>query len=209
MNALMERQPTATRRHGIIAGDGWRYAVGVELREFVGLTLSPLRLTLLGRAAEGSLDVSEIAAAHAVLERTVLSELGRLRSAGLIDADNQLIRDTLRTIAMALPQDPPIDPALVGEGWTPEEEEVLARFFSGDRLASIPGVHAKRLVVLERLAQEFDPGVRYPEAEVNFRLQLFYPDYAALRRYLVDEGLMTRADGVYWRTGGRYLDTES
>jgi hypothetical protein len=24
-----------------------------------------------------------------------------------------------------------------------------------------------------------------------------------LRRYLVDEGFLTRADGVYWRTGGR------
>ena len=53
-------------------------------------------------------------------------------------------------------------------------------------------------------AQEFEPGLRYEEADVNFRLQLFYPDYAALRRYLVDEGMMNRAEGVYWRTGGRY-----
>jgi len=39
-------------------------------------------------------------------------------------------------------------------------------------------------------------------------LQLFYADYAALRRYLVDEGMMSRAEGVYWRTGGRYADDE-
>jgi hypothetical protein len=32
---------------------------------------------------------------------------------------------------------------------------------------------------------------------------LFYPDHTTLRRYLVDEGLLTRAEGVYWRTGGR------
>jgi hypothetical protein len=32
---------------------------------------------------------------------------------------------------------------------------------------------------------------------------MFHADYAALRRHLVDEGLVTRADGVYWRTGGR------
>ncbi len=32
---------------------------------------------------------------------------------------------------------------------------------------------------------------------------MVYPDYATLRRCLVDEGLLTRADGVYWRTGGR------
>ncbi len=40
--------------------------------------------------------------------------------------------------------------------------------------------------------------------EVNFTLQLFYADYATLRRYLVDEEFMTRADGVYWRSGGRF-----
>jgi hypothetical protein len=29
-----------------------------------------------------------------------------------------------------------------------------------------------------------------------------HPDVAALRRYLVDEGLLTREAGVYWRNGG-------
>ena len=28
-----------------------------------------------------------------------------------------------------------------------------------------------------------------------------HPDFAALRRYLVDEELMQRRRGVYWRTG--------
>ena len=59
-------------------------------------------------------------------------------------------------------------------------------------------------MVLDRLTQEFEPGVRYQEPEVNFMLQLWFPDYASLRRLLVDEGFMTRADGVYWRTGGRF-----
>ena len=40
---------------------------------------------------------------------------------------------------------------------------------------------------------------RSPVAKTN-------SDYAALRRYLVDEGMLSRADGVYWRTGGRYED---
>ncbi|MEX1005599.1 MAG: DUF2087 domain-containing protein [Acidimicrobiia bacterium] len=43
----------------------------------------------------------------------------------------------------------------------------------------------------------------YDEREVNRRLQVVHPDHAALRRYLVDEELMTRADGAYWRSGGR------
>jgi hypothetical protein len=33
-------------------------------------------------------------------------------------------------------------------------------------------------------------------------LRVFHPDYAALRRYLVEEGLMSRERNIYWRTGG-------
>ena len=176
----------------------------MDPREFLRLALDPLRLTLLGRAAEGTVDVAEVAAAHGVSERSVRAALGKLRGAGLVGDDLRLDVATLRRLAAALPQAAPADPELVGEGWSEEEAEVLGRFFSGNRLTSIPAVHGKRLVVLERLAQEFEPGLRYEEAEVNFTLQMFHADYAALRRYLVDEGFLTRADGVYWRTGGRY-----
>ena len=62
---------------------------------------------------------------------------------------------------------------------------------------------AKRALVLERLALEFEPGLRYTEREVNSTLQVFHPDYASLRRHLVDDGFLTRADGSYWRSGGR------
>ena len=49
----------------------------------------------------------------------------------------------------------------------------------------------------------FEPGVRYPEREVNALLAVWHADVAALRRYLVDEGFLTREAGVYWRSGGR------
>jgi hypothetical protein len=57
--------------------------------------------------------------------------------------------------------------------------------------------------VLERIAIEFDAGVRYEEKEVNVIVGKFFNDYAAIRRYLVDEGFLGRDDGEYWRTGGR------
>ncbi len=71
-------------------------------------------------------------------------------------------------------------------------------------LHTIPTRHAKRLVVLDRIAQRFEPGRRYPEREVDEVLTRFHPDHAALRRYLVDEGFLGRNDGVYWRTGGTF-----
>ena len=33
-------------------------------------------------------------------------------------------------------------------------------------------------------------------------LRAFFADYAALRRYLVDEGFLARDAGEYWRAGG-------
>jgi hypothetical protein len=37
---------------------------------------------------------------------------------------------------------------------------------------------------------------------VNETLKRFYDDYASVRRYLVDERLLTREKGLYWRSGG-------
>jgi hypothetical protein len=83
------------------------------------------------------------------------------------------------------------------------DRKVLSNFLSEDgRLHTIPSKQGKLQVVLDHLAQSFEPGRRYPEKDVNQVLQEFHPDYAALRRYLVEGQFMTREDGVYWRTGG-------
>jgi hypothetical protein len=174
--------------------------------EFLGLALDPIRLALLGAAAVGPVDVAAVAKDLDVDERKVLREYGKLAGAGLVGGDHRLDLEVLRELARSVPTDAPIDPAIVDGPWTDEEALVLARFFSGRRLTRVPSNHSKRLLVLERLALEFEPGRRYQEREVDFALQLFHADYATLRRYLVDEGFMTRADGVYWRTGGRTSD---
>jgi hypothetical protein len=171
--------------------------------DYLRLVLDPIRLAVLGRAAVGAVLVDELAAELEIPERRVLEAVGRLREAGLLDERFQLRRRALREVATRLPRaEPPADSVVEGE-WRAEEAEVLSRFFSGSRLTEIPAHRAKRLVALERLAREFEPGLRYSERSVNTTLQTFHPDYASLRRYLVDEGLLTRADGAYWRSGGR------
>jgi hypothetical protein len=84
----------------------------------------------------------------------------------------------------------------------PEDRVVIERFMPNGRLEQMPAKRSRRLVVLDQVARTFEPGLRYPEREVNDVLRAFWPDYAALRRYLVDEGFLDRADGVYWRAGG-------
>ncbi len=53
-------------------------------------------------------------------------------------------------------------------------------------------------------ADEFEPGRYYKESEVRRILRKFHPDDAALRRYLVEEGLLSRENRwrTYWRSPG-------
>jgi len=77
---------------------------------------------------------------------------------------------------------------------------VLQSFLEGDRIKEIPARFKKRLVILKWLVNKFEPGRRYSEAEVSERIKQHHEDYAALRRYLVENRLMERDKGVYWRT---------
>jgi hypothetical protein len=79
----------------------------------------------------------------------------------------------------------------------------LRPFVRDGRITAMPARRALRLLLLNQVAQAFEPGRRYQEAAVNETLKALYDDHAALRRYLVDEELMSRTpDGTYWRSGG-------
>ena len=83
-----------------------------------------------------------------------------------------------------------------------DRDRVLETYMRDGRIVQIPRRLAPRRVILDLLAQQFEPGVRYPERTVNEVLARFHPDTAALRRYLVDEEFMERGGGLYWRAGG-------
>ena len=184
-----------------MASSVWR----VDALEFLKTVLDARRLAIVGLVAARPASVADLSQATGQRERDVVATLGPLVQAGIVSRDGDTYRlesEALRSLAQDLPQAPP--PARqVLFGMTADEQAVLSRFFRGERLTEIPTQRAKRLVVLERLALEFEPGVRYAEAEVNTALQRFHDDYAALRRYLVDEGFLDRGAGEYWRSGGR------
>ena len=159
----------------------------MDPQDYLKQTLDPLRLAILGAAAVGDVDVDAIAASFDVDRRQVLRQIAKLTEGELLDQDRRLRVEALRSIAASLPDLEPTSDEHEDGTWSPEERKVLRSFFEGSRLKQIPAQRSKRLIVLERLAQEFDPGVRYPEKQVSFMLQLIHPDYAAVRRYLVDE----------------------
>ena len=79
----------------------------------------------------------------------------------------------------------------------------LRAFIRDGRITAVPAKRTRRLLLLDQVAQAFEPGRRYSEAAVDEVLKTIFDDHCTLRRYLVDEEFMSRsADGVYWRAGG-------
>ena len=85
----------------------------------------------------------------------------------------------------------------------------LRPFIRDGRITAVP---AKRTphppplppsLLLDQVAQAFEPGREYPEVAVDEVLKAIFDDHCALRRYLIDESFMSRtAAGIYWRAGG-------
>lgn len=145
---------------------------------------------------------ASVADAAGLGQKETLRILSRLESVDLLahgDAGWLARPEVLRRAAA----DAAARPEVMDHGVAdPESAAVLRAFLPHGRLERIPAARGKRLVVLDHVARVFEPGIHYPEAEVNVLLQAFHPDYAALRRHLVDEGFLARAAGEYWRIGG-------
>jgi len=177
----------------------------VDAATIVGLLADEARLKVVAALALGAGTLEEVAASSGLPLKDVALAARRLARAGLVDRDGHAL--TLHTelfgaAARAAAEAAPAPEPLSGD---PAEAAVLGAFVRDGRLTSIPAQLSKRIVVLQHLVRVFEPGVRYPEREVNALLAVWHPDVAALRRYLVDEGLLTREAGVYWRSGG-YVD---
>mgnify|MGYP006299395719 FL=1 len=75
---------------------------------------------------------------------------------------------------------------------------MLKTFIRRGKLTKIPVQRKKRRVILEEIANGFEPGRRYPEREVNLLIADFHDDFCTLRRDLVAEKIMGRSRNTYW-----------
>jgi biotin operon repressor len=166
----------------------------------------PERLAIAGSLARRPGSSSGLAEELDLPIARVRKHINRLTATGVVrlEPDRKTYRLDPETLRWAAEQvGPPRDAGLALGAANDDEEVVLRTFFRDGRLTEIPAKESKRRIVLERIAIEFEPGVRYDEKEVNAIVGRFFNDFAALRRYLVDEGFLDRGQGVYWRTGGR------
>ncbi len=153
---------------------------------------------MLAALVLGAHTTDEVAERAGLDARAVLAALARLEHGGLVAADAggwSVREERFQEAARA---------ARPAPGPDDEPNRVLRAFVRDGRLTTLPASRSKRLVVLDHIVRVFEPGRRYPEREVDTLLRAFHPDYAALRRYLIDEDFMAREAGVYWRTGGTF-----
>jgi hypothetical protein len=79
----------------------------------------------------------------------------------------------------------------------------LRAFISDGRITALPAKRSRRLLLLDEVAQAFEPGRKYPESVVDKILKTVFDDHCTLRRHLVDESFLSRTPaGTYWRAGG-------
>lgn len=167
-----------------------------------GLLAEEDRLRVYAAVVLGAATTADVVERTGLPVRAAAAALRRLEQGGLVStagdalsADVTAFKTAVREHAATPAPDEPLD-------LDRQRAAVLRAFVVDGRLAQLPATRGKRRIVLEHIVATFEAGVRYPERDVDAVLRAWHDDYVTLRRYLVDEDLLSRDAGVYWRSGG-------
>ncbi len=84
-----------------------------------------------------------------------------------------------------------------------EEEKILSAMFSSLKplkLKTLSPKEKKKIVILKKIAEQFEKNRKYSEKELNSIIKEIYEDFATVRRYLIEYGFMERTNDCkeYW-----------
>jgi hypothetical protein len=175
-----------------------------EILSFVKAMASADRLRIIGVLVRGRATQAEIAEQLHLPVRDIFDHLAFLAQVGVIhETDGVYDLDEKAVEALARGQFEGKRPTYEITEEKPEDaRKVLKNYLNADgTLKQIPPSKNRLLIVLNFIVDAFAFDTNYTEKEVNTILRRFHLDTAALRRYLVDNGLMAReGDGSrYWR----------
>lgn len=182
-------------------------AHGDQLLSFFKALADANRLKIVGLLAHRPYSVEQLAAMLNLRPSTVSHHLAKLSEAGLVSGHTesyynvyQLESEALRAVAQSLLSGGALPAAAAMVDTQAYNRKVLDDFLLPDgSLKSIPTQRKKLEAVLQRIAKEFSPGVRYTEKQVNELLRPFHIDTATLRRELIGYRMLARAGGEYWK----------
>jgi hypothetical protein len=175
-----------------------------EIMPFVKAMASAERLRIIGVLVRGRARQAEIAEQLHVPVRDVFNHLSFLVHVGVVSESDGVFDLNEKAIeSFARGQFEGKRRSFESKEEKPEDaRKVLKNFLNADgTLKQIPAPGNKLLIILNFIVDAFAFDTNYTEKEVNTILRRFHVDTAALRRYLVDNGLMARgSDGTkYWR----------
>ncbi len=175
-----------------------------EMLSFVKAMASADRLRIIGVLVRGRATQAEIAEQLHLPVRDVFDHLSFLVHVGIVN-ETEGVYDLDEKAVEALARGEfegkrveYVPPANKQE----DARRVLKNYLNADgTLKQIPAPGRKQLIILNFIVEAFAYDTDYTEKEVNTILRRFHVDTAALRRYLVDNGLMAReSNGTrYWR----------
>ena len=175
-----------------------------EMRNFAKALADADRLRIIGLLTQKSASLSEIGADLGYHPADTRRHLDQLLQSGVVRLSGgayELDSGALEKLSRRQFEGPP--PAFTPAADRKKDPRVvLAALLKPDgTIREIPLQPAKRKILLDYLVNAFSVGAIYREKEVNLILAHFHPDTAALRRYLVDAGMLARLpDGSrYWR----------
>jgi biotin operon repressor len=137
---------------------------------------------------------------------TISFHLKKLEDAGIVYSTKDqyyqvyhLVESILKENILDLIKDESPEAALQKERDENYRRKVVESFFEYGKLKNIPAQRKKRLIILQEILKEFEPGRKYTEKEVNLIIANFHDDFCTIRREMISEGMMQREGAIYQR----------
>ncbi len=180
-----------------------------ELLQFFKAMADGNRLKIVGLLSQKPHTVEQLSALLGLGMSTISHHLSNLAKADLVEARTDghyylysLRQDTLQEMSQRLLKQDTLPKLAVAVDEQAYDRKVLKTFTDEEgRIIAFPSQLKKYQVLLRYVVKAFEPGIHYPEKQVNEILSRFHDDTADLRRGLVEFKLMARegGGGAYWR----------
>lgn len=164
------------------------------------------RLQILKSLAIEDMYVERLAERLGITASTVSFHLKKLAEAGAVVSYKSqyymmysLKREMFEVSLLALLQEKSDEADVQTQRDAKYRQKIIDTFFEYGKLKSVPSQRKKERIVLEVIAEAFEFDRLYSEREVNLLIADFYDDFCTIRRDMISERLLDRANGTYWR----------
>lgn len=179
-----------------------------QLLEFFKALADANRLKIIGLLAKEDLSVEQLAELLGVSSSTVSHHLSRLSRAGLVNARAEsyysiyhLNLEKLESLSKEILAEETLPAVTADLNLDAYDQKVIRNYTNDDgSIKALPTQQKKLIAILRYVSRDFIAGHRYTEKQVSEMLARYHPDYAFLRRSLIEFQMMERENGggAYW-----------